>query len=152
MAPGYALLNRAQSTCLLRLAPQEMEGCLPNGTPPIYILEPGSSIISDILTFTSDGRGGENISFTSDVDETLGLGTYVSGSSLTENGNVQLGYSIVWNLDTGGTFTDQIFFQSDIADSTSTGSKVPEPMSLAMFGAGLIGLGALRRRRSKARV
>jgi hypothetical protein len=108
-------------------------------TGTLDILEPNSQIISDILTNEgfSAATGEYTLTFSSDTES--GLGT---GRGLAENGDVQLYGSITWNTP-NGPVTDTIQFQSDIDPPTG----VPEPISLTLFGAGLIGLGALRRRK-----
>ena len=117
---------------------------------PLYILEPGSNLISDIITLDRNSSTGVyTVTFTSDGDPD-GLGTYgqpgfTGGTTVTENGSIQDGFILDWNSTTQPfhVYRDIIQFASDV-DSTTTG--VPEPMSLALFGAGLLGLGALRRR------
>lgn len=116
---------------------------------PIDILDQGGSVISDTLdashqNFLSGFTGGYVVTFTSDTDEVSGLGIFTSGNSLIEDGTVQNPFTITWNDNTGaivGTATIQ--FQSDV--ETTTG--VPEPLTISVFGAGLAGAMAMRRRR-----
>ena len=156
--PATANMSCVGETCTIDVGdPSTASGSNIGGLDlPLNILEPGSSIISDLLDaghqLIPGLISGYHLTFQSDTNELLGLGTYTGGpgSVMTETGGIQDAFTITWSSSTGATVaTATIRFQSDI-ESTSTG--VPEPMSLAMFGAGLIGLGAMRRRRSKSRV
>lgn len=120
-----------------------------NSGLPLYILDPGGSVISDEVTATFDGNlcgfgcAGYKIDFTSATDETAGLGTFTGGTSIIENGNVQSAFSIDFENFSGTSFgTAVVQFQSDLDAPTG----VPEPATLALFGFGLGGLARLRRR------
>ena len=107
------------------------------------LLEPGSSTISDILVSTPV-LNAFDLTVTSDSEAGLGISNLPN--DITETGLPQeVGY-IDW-ATSGPTTTivDTIVVQSDIDPTPPTG--VPEPISITLFGAGLIGLGALRRRR-----
>ena len=126
---------------------------------PINILEPGSSIISDILSFdtyepTGLPVGDFAITFTSDTNEITGLGTFTTstpGGTLTETGSIQDGFTFQWNTPASGALaaTATIQFASDLDSTTS----VPEPSSLPILLAGLAVIGGalyLVRKKAKA--
>ncbi len=159
-APGTSGLSCAGEACTINILspnPGNLDTGLtaPNGDP-VNILEPGSSIISDILSSsayepTGLSVGDFTVTFTSDTDEATGLGLYTlatPGGTIIENGTVQDGFTFIWEDPTNGfatAATATIQFQSDLDSSGPTG--VPEPASLALFGAGLFGLTFLRRKR-----
>jgi len=114
---------------------------------PINILEPNSSVISDILSVQEPSEGQPwVVTFKSGG----GFGTYTQGvtlgPSLTETGGIQAGFVLDWPSLTADDhfYEDVVEFQS--GEDTTTG--VPEPITLSLFGAGLAGGIAMRRRKT----
>jgi hypothetical protein len=63
--------------------------------------------------------------------------------------NVLLGITLVVASSVIFSHTNSVFIADDLASGRSA-TGVPEPPTLAPFGAGLFGLGTLRRRKAKA--
>ena len=105
------------------------------------LLEPGSSTISDSLVLTPVFTQTLVFDLTFTSSET-GLGAGVI-NDITETGlPQQIGYiDFATSSDPNTTTIDTIVAQSDVDAPIG----VPEPMSLSLFGAGLFGMGALRR-------
>jgi hypothetical protein len=98
----------------------------------VGIAEFGTGVLSDVLTFTNDNQ----MIFYSELgggDEAdSGLPTGVSFIGATESADGSFTYD-VGNIYLG-----------------SSPEGVPEPVTLSLFGAGLVGAAALRRRRKKS--
>jgi hypothetical protein len=119
--------------------------------------EGGGNGVSDILELDSFGSGGVTVgflaSFRSDPDTVpeMGLpplGNFPAGvTNLLENGNLQLltpdGFTVT--LPGLGSVSLAVNARSD-ADEGPVGA--PEPSTLALLSAGLLGLGMIWRRRS----
>ena len=88
--------------------------------------------------------GGEKLDAYTSMSSS-GLGTLV-GSITSAAGTV----SIVQNGNYLNFISDNGSGGSDVLLHSLTATKVPEPVSMAILGTGLIGLGAVRRRRSAA--
>jgi PEP-CTERM motif len=115
-------------------------------TRVIALLDPGTSQISDLVTVTINQTQPDptfQISVTLRSDGEAPLTGFTFDASLPETGQAQNLTSLIFGSVVGdGLVLPTITVTSDV-------ERVPEPASLAIFGAGLAGLGLLRRRRRK---
>lgn len=81
----------------------------------------------------------------SELNFSVTVGPTVSDSSDGTTGGAYLPFVANFNLDANRTY---IFGLSSV--STESTSSIPEPVSIGLLGAGLVGLGVVRRRRQKA--
>jgi hypothetical protein len=135
----------------------------PAGTTTATYLDPQS--VTD--TFSLDHSGGSQAGvgvFNTSIDDTAG-----NGSSHAYYGELDFVLTCTANCPAGGLSTNDfttvngVYFTADLTDGSNTGvqswstrcvegcsRQVPEPVTLSLFGAGLAGAAALRRRRKKA--
>jgi hypothetical protein len=103
----------------------------------VNILESPGGLLSDqVDVFRLGGAGSQVIDFISDPAAFVAAGAGQVVSTLVETGGLQAALAYT---SSNGTL-NSIFVRSDI-------DAVPEPATLALFGAGLAGLVASRRRR-----
>lgn len=109
--------------------------------------------------FSLDTSGGSNTpygNFNTAIDDTAG-----NGSGKAYYGDLFFTLTRVGGLSTDDFISnaDGVFFSADLTDGKNTGaqawsvgidppSQVPEPLTMSLFGAGLLGVGALRRRKA----
>lgn len=109
-------------------------------------------------TFSLNQSGGDNTpygTFNIAIDDSAGNGS----------GNAYYGELKFTLTRTGGLSTDDFvanssgaYFSADLTDGSNTGAqawkgrthRAPEPLTLSLFGAGLAGIAAVRRRKAKA--
>jgi hypothetical protein len=92
------------------------------------------------LTFTNSGGTTENVTASWQASNGADLGAVsFGGTSIIGNGNLQ---------DLTTLLSGQGGFPLDIAvQARDVPVPAPEPISIALLGAGLVGLGVIRRRR-----
>lgn len=111
----------------------------------ISILDPGTSLVSDELEFSSldfnNGTSRTNTFFMSNDGPPLPLDVF---NPIFETGLLQT--LLTAQDEQGNSFTVQ--FLSDRETPSVTNNSVPEPSTLALFGAALAAMGMMMRRRT----
>jgi hypothetical protein len=114
----------------------------PSGSQTVYITAGDGLTVIDILkmTFTNSGGTTENVIASWQASNGADLGAVpLGGTSIIGNGNLQ---------DLTTLLSGQGGFPLDIAvQARDVPVPAPEPISIALLGAGLAGLGVIRRRR-----
>jgi hypothetical protein len=115
--------------------------------------EPGSTVYSDI--FASDGIMTFDWSYFSTDDPSFDSAGYILNGVETQLADTsgEFGTGVAVGINAGDTFgwyvdtTDNLFGPGVLTVDAAFTPSVPEPITLALFGAGLSGIVALRRRR-----
>ncbi|HEY2886536.1 MAG TPA: PEP-CTERM sorting domain-containing protein [Rhizomicrobium sp.] len=112
------------------------------GEGDVGIGEFGTGILSDVLTFTDPNGGLDGLGSLMIFYSALG------GGEKADSGFPDQEFNIVANENANGSFTYSPGSNIYIGESPET-VGVPEPITLSLFGAGLAGAVALRRRKKK---
>lgn len=156
LKPGYGIINSGgpHTPFAFNLSGSgalSIDFISPNGTPD------GTYSKGRFSLNTAGGSNGVFGSFGTAIDSTAG-----NGSSDGYYGDLEFVLSRVGGLDTTDFISNGLaYFSADLTDGTNTGSqgwnegvdppaRVPEPLTLSLFGAGLGGLTMLRRRKKNA--
>lgn len=157
---GFAPANAAPITYDFNLTP--IYGPSGNGSftvdgPVTWLGDHFSAADGDLLAleFNIDGRTfdlSEAAAFPDPTVDFLFGGTiniaYASGDFFLNFGSLGLGYT--YNNVFGQTYSGGFITDIRVADSSNPTNPVPEPLTLALLGAGLAGMGAMRGRRKAA--
>lgn len=131
----------------------DIAGALP-GNPPAAVSTTGSAMVTSILGGVADFEAGATIDQTKELYSFAAFPTptvipYSAaddfiGLDFDLDGSLHYGYAEV-----DGTELVSYAYQSLPNTGVVTGAAVPEPATFAVFGAGLIGLVAVKRRRRR---
>jgi hypothetical protein len=105
------------------------------------------SFVGTTVTLIGTSTSGTGVNAQSSA--TYGVvGTFTIGTDFTNAGSTLTG-SETWTLNQTGGATGAVSINGTFA-SPSTVTTVPEPITLALFGAGLAGMGMMRRKKKSA--
>ena len=103
----------------------------------------GTNTLSDVLTFTN-ANGDTSGAFDGNL---MIFYSELGGSDLADTGFPDQAFTIFVTENADGSFTYSPFPNVYVGSSPE---GVPEPLTLSLFGAGLVGAAALRRRKAKS--
>jgi hypothetical protein len=109
----------------------------------VALTEPGSSLVSDLLTLRLFGTVGAQARFESDTETALTLPPGIATLLLPETGLPQIAFQQSFFIPIVGSIDLTVNTASDLDNG---GAPVPEPSTLLLFGSSLAGFGAVWRR------
>src|SRR4029077_6825810 len=108
------------------------------GSPTLILLEGANFSLSDYVGTYIDPTFGATFYFASDANEGPEFGPHINIGCVAVAGHCDITDLLAPSLIDAG-FTATFFSNGDV--------RVPEPITLSLFGAGLAGVAAMRRRR-----